>query len=120
MAKRADITVDKILSDYEQALQLAKAQEKPNEIVNAATAQAKLVGLLRERVETGSPGDFAAMDNISDVLEAVAEQVGPEVALALSKAFGLLDEATKKEPEVEPEREPNLLERFDPPSGAVN
>ena len=29
MAKRADITEDKILSDYEEALRLAKAQQKP-------------------------------------------------------------------------------------------
>jgi phage terminase small subunit len=43
VAKRADITEDKILTDYEEALQSAKAQAKPNSIINAATAQAKLV-----------------------------------------------------------------------------
>src|SRR6188508_220773 len=42
MAKRAEITEDKILTDYEDALKLAKAQEKPDSIVNVATAQAKL------------------------------------------------------------------------------
>ena len=40
MAKRADITEDKILADYQDALDLAKAQEKADSIVNAATAQA--------------------------------------------------------------------------------
>jgi hypothetical protein len=89
MAKRADITEDKILTDYQEALALAKAQEKPDSMVNAATAQAKLVGLLRDRVETGNAGDFDNMENISEVLEAVAAQSGPEAAMALAKAFGL-------------------------------
>jgi hypothetical protein len=89
MAKRADITEDKILTDYQEALVLAKKQEKPDSMVNAATAQAKLVGLLRDRIETGSAGDFDNMDSVSEVLEAVAAEVSPEAALALSKAFGL-------------------------------
>jgi len=89
MAKRADITMDKILSDYQEALNLAKAQEKPEAIVNAATAQAKLVGLLRDRVEHGEVGEFGDMENISEILEAVAAQNGPEAALALAKAFGI-------------------------------
>ncbi len=33
LAKRADITEDKILTDYEEAIQLAKAQARPNAIV---------------------------------------------------------------------------------------
>ena len=90
MAKRADITEDKILSDYEGALVLAKKQQKPNSIVNAATAQAKLVGLLRDRVESGGVGDFDKMESVSEVLEAVRSQSGPEAALALAKAFGIV------------------------------
>ena len=97
MAKRADITEDKILTDYQTALNLAVSKDDPNAIVNAATAQAKLVGLLRERVETGEVGDFDQMENISEVLEAVAAQSGPEAATALAKAFGveLTDNALK-------------------------
>jgi Terminase small subunit len=98
MAKRADITADKILTDYQVALELAKQQAKPDSIVNAATAQAKLVGLLRERVETGETGDFDKMDNVSDILEAVAKEAGPEVASALSKAFGISAEQAMTEP----------------------
>jgi hypothetical protein len=89
MAKRADITEDKILTDYQEALALAKKQQKPDSMVNAATAQAKLVGLLRDRVETGNAGDVDNMESVSEILEAVAAQAGPEAALALSKAFGL-------------------------------
>jgi hypothetical protein len=91
MAKRADITMDKILSDYQEALNLAKVQEKPEAIVNAATAQAKLVGLLRDRVETGQVGEFGDMESINEVIEAVRDQVSPEAANALAIAFGLSD-----------------------------
>ena len=89
MAKRADITEDKILTDYQEALALAKEQQKPDSMVNAATAQAKLVGLLRDRVETGSAGDFDKMESIEEILQAVEASAGPEAAAALTKAFGL-------------------------------
>jgi len=98
MAKRADITEDKILTDYQIALEIAKEQAKPDSIVNAATAQAKLVGLLRDRIESGNVGEFDALDNVSDILEKVAQQAGPEAALALSKAFGLDTEQGSDEP----------------------
>ena len=88
LAKRADVTEDKILTDYEEALQLAKAQAKPNAIIKAATAQAKLVGLLKDRIETKNVNDFEDMENIDDILQKVADEVGPEVAAALAKALG--------------------------------
>ena len=89
MAKRADITEDKILTDYEEALRLARAQQKPDAMVNAATAQAKLVGLLRDRIETKNVDDFDSMDSASEILQAVEKQAGSQVASALSRAFGL-------------------------------
>jgi len=89
MAKRADITEDKILTDYQAALDLAKTQRKPDSIVNAATAQAKLVGLLKDRIETKNVDNFENMDSISDILQAVSDQAGPEAALALAKALGV-------------------------------
>ncbi len=58
MAKRADITEDKILTDYQWAINQAKQDAKPDSVTAAATAQAKLVGLLRDRTEVGKPGDF--------------------------------------------------------------
>lgn len=89
MARRADITEDKILTDYQIALEIAKEQARPDSIVNAATAQARLTGLLRDRTEVGKPGDFEQLESISEVLEKVAQESGPEGALALSKAMGL-------------------------------
>lgn len=116
MAKRSDITLDKILGDYEYALQLAKENGKPDSIVNAATAQAKLVGLLRERQEIGRPGDFEAMENVSEVLEAVSKEAGPAAALALAQAMGISVTA------IVPEGEPEVvdLSAIEPPTGSVN
>ena len=98
MAKRADITEDKILTDYQFAIDHAKGERdeagnvispvKPADIIAGATAQAKLVGLLKDRIETRNVDNFGEMDTVEEVLQAVAERAGPEVALALAKAVG--------------------------------
>lgn len=87
--KKADITIDHILQKYEAAFSLAERQQKPSEMTAAATAQAKLVGLLRDRVETGAVGDFGDVNSISDILELVAKEAGPEAAMTLAAMFGL-------------------------------
>ncbi len=92
MATRADITENKILSDYEYALKLAKEQEKPDSIVSAATAQAKLVGMLKDKIEHSTSLDDA--NSVSEILEIVAREVGSEAALALGRAFNALDTAS--------------------------
>ncbi len=89
LAKRGDITEDKILTDYQFAIDQAKAQDKLDLIINAATAQARLVGLLRDRTEVGKPGDFDQLESVDEVLEEVAERAGPETASALAKAMRL-------------------------------
>lgn len=109
--RKADITVEKVLNDYQEALDLAKVQNKAGDIVAAATAQAKLVGLLRERHEHGNVGEFDGVADVTQVLELVAQQAGPEAAMALAAAFGLQ--------KVEDEEADQLIEA-DPPTGAVN
>lgn len=114
MAKKSDITLDKVLTDCEAAIEMAKAQSKPNDLVNAAMAQAKLVGLLKDRTEIGAPGDFEGLENISDVLEKIEAEMGPEAALALARAWGYAkaDEPVKTEDE--------QLARAIPPTESVN
>jgi hypothetical protein len=101
MAKRSDITIEKILTDYQDAMALAREQGKANEIVMAATAQAKLVGLLRDRVETGAAGEFDALDNMSQIVEKIAAEAGPEAAVAFMAMFNREnpDEGTDAEAE---------------------
>src|SRR5512143_274148 len=118
MAKRADITEDKILTDYQEALNMARHLGKPEALIAAAREQAKLVGLLRERIEHGDVGDFENMDNVSDILAAVRDRAGAEAALALAKAFGLGNADTAN---VEPSNEEatGLIDQS-PPSDSVN
>jgi hypothetical protein len=87
--KKSDITVDHVLDKHERAFKMAEEQKKPSEMIAAANAQAKLVGLLRDRVETGSVGDFGDANSIADVLELVAKEAGPEAAMTLAAMFGL-------------------------------
>lgn len=116
MAKKADITIEKVLTDIEEAMNLARAQAKPNEIVNAAMSQAKLVGLLRDRVEHGDVGDFEGMENLSDIIAKVSDEIGPEAALALSKILGVdkAENAQDKKGEAD-----GLIDQM-PPSDSVN
>ena len=118
MITRMDITEEKILSKYEEAYELAKSQGKSADMISASTAQAKLVGLLRDRIEAGAPGDFDNMENVSEVLDAVAKQAGPEAALALAHALGITEQAEEAVPEPEPDTA--QLETLESPSGAMN
>jgi hypothetical protein len=83
--KRSDITVDRILTEYEDARQLAIAREKPEAMLNASEKKAKLVGLLVDRREIGNAGDFEQMTDVSQILEKVRQEAGLEAAEALAK-----------------------------------
>lgn len=87
--KKGDVTIDATLTKYEAAYKMAELMSKPGEMISAATAQAKLVGLLRDRVETGNVGDFDGMESVAEILEKVAAERGPAVALELAKLMGL-------------------------------
>lgn len=113
--KKSDITVDKVLADYQHALDLAKSQGKAADIVNAAQAQAKLVGLLRDKVEVGGVGDFQDINSVADILEIVGKEIGEEAAMVLAAAFNI---PLEQEPEDRQSEKKLLI--ADPPSDAVN
>lgn len=112
LVKRADITEEKILTQYQDAYDMAEKTGKTADMISASTAQAKLVGILRERMEAGAPGDFERMDNISDVLESLAAQVGPDIAAKIGEALGVMPQ-----PAIEDDR---LLAEAEPVSDAIN
>ncbi len=114
--KRNEITIDKILTDYQFALELAKEQANSPAMVNAAQAQAKLVGLLRERVETGAVGEFGDTTSIEGILEVVAKEVGTEQAMILAHMFGL----SVPDSNTTSQMKEAALFISDPPTEAVN
>lgn len=89
MIRKADVTVDRILNEYEDARQIAISQAKPEAMMAASEKKAKLVGLLVDRREHGSAGDFDNLQTPSEVIAKLSEECGPEVAEAAAKAFGL-------------------------------
>ena len=65
--------------------------------------EAKLVGLLVDRREVGSAGDFENLTDVSEILEKVRQEAGLEAASALARAFGLDGPASTPDPsEAEP------------------
>lgn len=115
MIKKSDITIDRILNDYEQAKSMAIEQEKPADLVNAATAQAKLVGLLKDRVENTNI-NFDGIDDISEILQIVANEAGSDIAAKLGEALNVLPKAEI----VPPEASASDLEALPSPTKAVN
>jgi len=114
--KKSDISIDKVLTDCQVAFDMAKGQGKSGDMIAATMAQAKLVGLLRDRVETGGVGDFGDTNSIADVLEMVSKEAGPEAAMTLAAMFGLkmpVSNSTKNMQEA-------VLFIADPASDAVN
>lgn len=114
--QKKHITVDKVLDDLQWAIDTGKSQGKPSEVIAGANAQAKLVGLLRERVETGHVGEFGDANSIADILELVAREAGPEAAMTLAAMFGMelpKSQTTKAMEEA-------VLFIADPASDAVN
>lgn len=89
MIRKQDVTVDRILNEYEEARQLAVNQSKPEAMMAASEKKAKLVGLLVDRREQGNAGDFDNLQTPSEVIAKLSEECGPQVAEAAAKAFGL-------------------------------
>lgn len=109
--KKADITIEKILADYQLALDMAKAQDKPSEIISAAREQARLMGLLRERIEAGGVGDFDNVTDVGEILDVVEREAGKAAAIALAKAFNISHRF---------EDDASALEQSEPASDAIN
>jgi hypothetical protein len=84
MLKRSDITIEKLLSDTEDARKLAMASAQPSAATGAVQLQAKLVGLLVDRRETGQPGDFAGLTTADEVIAAIRAEMGEDAAKALA------------------------------------
>lgn len=96
MLKRSDITLEKLLSDAEDARALAMATNQPSAAKGASEFQAKLVGLLVERKESGAPGEFSGLTTPDAVIAAIRQEMGEDAANALLALVGRL---TKSEPD---------------------
>jgi hypothetical protein len=70
-AHSVSITVESICRELDEANSVARERGQASAMVSASALRAKLAGLMVEKVEVGSPGDF---DNL-ETPEAVAEEM---------------------------------------------
>ncbi len=87
MRRKHEISVDSLLADLAEDRALAREIKQPSAAIQATTVAAKLCGLLVDRKEVGQPGDFAALETASQVLDLIAREVGPDAAKALAAAL---------------------------------
>ena len=60
-AKRAEVTIESLIAELEEARVLASKEGQAGPMVAASMGKAKLAGLLIDRKENGASGDFAKM-----------------------------------------------------------
>ena len=91
LAKRNAVTLDTLLDDLAADRVLARELGQPAAAITATMNQARLVGLLVDRKETGEPGRFAAVQTEEEILEMVRAELGDESAATLAAALSKHD-----------------------------
>jgi hypothetical protein len=82
-AKKAGLTLESLLVELETTIADARAAKQHSVVVQSLTLAAKLVGLLRDRVEIGGPGDFDQCNNIDEIARHFLGDAPVDEALAL-------------------------------------
>jgi hypothetical protein len=83
----AQVTVNSLIGELDDAKALAERLELPGVVVQAIMGKAKITGNIIERKETGQPGDFAALDNSEQIIDLVRKEMGDTLANALQAAL---------------------------------
>jgi hypothetical protein len=65
--KKTGLTIESLLSEIEQTIADARAAKQHSVVVASLTLAAKLVGLLRDRVEIGGVGEFDRCEDINEI-----------------------------------------------------
>jgi hypothetical protein len=76
--RKADVTLERLLSGLEQDRQLAKELGQIGVAVKALELQAKITGQLVERRETGPAGTFEGLESREAVLSRVRNEYGDD------------------------------------------
>jgi len=87
MTYKTKISLESLLLELAADRELARRVDQPSAAIQATVMQAKLVGLMVDRKESGSPGDFAAL-SADQVLEQVRKDHGDDAADAFARLIG--------------------------------
>lgn len=107
MSYKTSITLASLLDELAADRELARRVDQPSAAIQATVMQAKLVGLMVERKESGAPGDFASLGSVDEIVAKVRAELGEQAALLLQGALA------KPEPE-------RAIEIPTPESGTLN
>jgi hypothetical protein len=80
-AKRKAITRDGIVDELEEARQVSRAQKQGAAMTAASLGKAKVAGLLVDKQEVGSPGDFSNAQTTSEIAEQLILQANPDAQI---------------------------------------
>jgi phage terminase small subunit len=80
--RKTRVSIESLLNELETTINDARGDGQHSVVVNALTLSAKLVGLLRDRVEVGGVGEFSACESTEDVVAALLS--GQSLAEALA------------------------------------
>jgi hypothetical protein len=87
VAKETQVTLASILVQTMQTIAAASAAGQHGAALQGLTLQAKLLGLLRDKVEVGGPGAFDGLDSPEKVMDAVRRDLGPQAAAMLEASL---------------------------------
>jgi hypothetical protein len=110
-ANRAEITLEGILRELDEAIAIAKKRGMPNALINAASLRSRLGGLLVERQEIAVVNTEDEPECAQEVLHRVAGRVSVEAAVTLGRCFGVEFDPTWS-PDSEPIRAPGYSQRM--------
>jgi hypothetical protein len=80
--RKTRVSIESLLNELEMTINDARGDGQHSVVVNALTLSAKLVGLLRDRVEIGGVGAFDACESAEQVVAALLSDQTPNEALA--------------------------------------
>jgi len=86
------VTVTSLLNELEQTIGDARAARQHGVVIAALALSAKLVGLLRDQVEIGRPGEFARIQTAEEVLERVRFELGDKAAAHLEATLSEVEQ----------------------------
>ena len=72
-AKSSEVTIQSLLAELEHARQRADSLDQLSAAVKATSEKAKISGLLVQRVEVGTPGDFDQCESDQDIVNAIIQ-----------------------------------------------
>jgi hypothetical protein len=88
-AKSAEITIQTVCAELDDAISVARSKGQANAMVSAAGLRAKLAGLMVEKVEIGRANEFEDCNTAGELLDKVRREAGDDAAELCAALCGL-------------------------------